>query len=294
MDLDIDPKGSTSQFFDPLTINDLIHTYSCDPLWEGELDYDTQTAKPVGLVKHPGGKIKLWMSPLFTGKIPPARYRAGCDVSTGMGSTNSCFSIGNADTGEKVLELATPHMNEEDFGTLCVALCWLFQDADGVGAKFCWEGNGPGNALGKRVLELGYGNIYWRMNEFKEIGPKRAETPGWAPTPANKRLLLEQYRNALSTRRMLNRSERALRETLAFSYVGRGDVEHTGSRNNNDPSGAGVNHSDRVIADALMWKMMSESGVVARIEEDSKPKFFSLAWRVALHEQQESEKEAWY
>src|SRR5262249_49432996 len=152
---------------------------------------------------------------------------------------------------------ADPNLRPDEFAVRCVALCRLFQDAYGQGAKLAWESQGPGVAFGQRVTALGYRSVYMRRNEFSTLR-KETDTPGWTPTTVNKRVLLEESRAALATAAVVNRSEVAVEETLNFIHSPTGSVDHAGANNRDDPTGARSNHGDRVIADALAWKMAQE------------------------------------
>jgi hypothetical protein len=285
MDLDIDPGGSVAQFFNPLTIRVLRQSYCCPPFWEGEISYDRDSGKPLSLVQNEGGPLRLWIRPKSDSSVARAKYAAGADISTGGGATNSVISMANASTGEKVLEYATANMNPDKFAVVCVALCWLFKDENGEPALFAWEHHGPGLAFGARVLELGYRNIYWREAHQKLAGGKVSNVPGWYPSNDTKRLLLEDYRAALDAREIINRSDEALRECLPYRYTPQGTVEHPHDQGGDDPTGARINHGDRVIADALSW-MMCKKRVSARAKKEAEEEqcdIGTLAWRRLIH-----------
>ena len=284
MDLDINPKGATSQFFDPGIIHNLIRTYAIDPLWEGELNYDLETARPRELIRKDGGLVKMWVNPLGDGKMLAARFGGGCDISWGTGATPSCFSLINADTGEKVLEVKTPWMDPKDFAKLVVALCWFFKDKEGNPVRLAWEAEGPGVVFGDKVIELGYRAVYWRVDELA-IGAKKSDRPGWAANPTNKRLLLSAYANALGSHQVVNRSRQALESCLDFRHV-QNTVEHGRRKVKDDPSGAGENHGDMVIADALATKMVKEMGIAEKEPEKPEVKVMSLQWRRQQYEEQ--------
>ncbi len=94
--------------------------------------------------------------------------------------------------------------------------------------------------------------------------------------------MLDAYKSALRDGDFLNLSELALEECLLFQMSDDGRrVDHTGSLTCDDPSGAGVNHGDRVIADALAWKLAMKHAKRTRAEqkkEDEAP-VMSLQWR---------------
>lgn len=214
----------------------------------------------------------------------------GADLATGTGATNTCFSIVDCRTGEKVAEYANPFIRPEPAGSKAVALCWLFKDENGDGARFAWEMQGPGLIFGRRVLEVGYRNIYWKTQEHS-LNKKESDQPGWYPGPDNKRDLLEQYRTALQTREFLNRSFEALEECLYFVHTSKGTIEHAQEESGDDPSGARGNHGDRVVADALAWKMAKPMLKLKEKEASKEPPLLSLAWRRAMAERKEREEE---
>ncbi len=291
MDLDINPTGSVSQFVSPMLVRDLIANYAEPTYWEGELHYDRQTGQPDSepLVTIPGGKVKLWMIPTLKG-FPPGKYAGGADIAEGTGATPSCLSFWDALTGKKILEYIDPNIKPEDFAILAVAICLSLRDDAGQGAKFCWERQGPGDRFGKKVLALGYRNIYFHpTNDLAAPWAKKeSETPGWYPNNQARTSLLGDYRDDLAARRAVNPSEYALKQLLHFRYDQKGLVEYGGPGTGDDYSGAGVNHGDIVIADGLGWKMASELGVAVRKvqEEIQSAPPGSLAWRRKLSENQ--------
>lgn len=281
MDLDIDPTGSVSQVFDPLQIQILRSTYCVPPVWEGELIYDRDKARPIAMHKRAGGKLRLWCNLGYDGKPPLAYCGAGSDLSSGTGTTASTWSCWNAERGEKWAEYADANMRPDEFAALCVSLCWLFKNPEGVGALFAWEFQGPGTVFGNRVVALGYLNVYFRSKEF-EIDKRVSDTPGWVPSNDNKRVLLQDYEASLVSRAYINRSDAALAECLAFKYDGRGQVINAKEENvEGDPSGARVNHADMAIADALAVKMCKDLARPRPAEQKPGPKVLSLAWRRA-------------
>lgn len=292
MDLDINPTGSVAQFFDAIIIRQLIEVYCVAPVWEGHVGYDRDTGQPTELIRGAKGPLRLWINPDKDGKLPKGIYTIGGDISTGCGQTNSCLSIINARTGEKVGEFTTARIDAKALAPVATALGRLLRDERGEEAKLCWEFPGPGLAFGATVMELGYRNVYYRTNELLPFARKPSDVPGWGSTGNNKRLLLEDYREALFSRKVVNRSKEAMEECLKFKYNQSGHVVH-GSEDTNDPTGALVNHGDRVIADALAWKMAKEMDRDVRQQGEERVTVGSLAWRRDIHEARLQEAEAW-
>jgi hypothetical protein len=263
MDLDINPQGTVSQFFNEALLREVEADTVRAPYWEGDVSYDRESGRFKELVPCPGGPLRLWAHPGPDGKLPACGYGVGTDVSTGQGATPSCFSAVN-DLGEKVAEYVTAHMLPDRFAVLCVALCRWLGDS-----RLCWETAGPGATFGRVVIELGYRDVYYRVDEENPLKKFQvSDKPGWYPSPQSKRLELENYRAALYARKLVNRSKEALDECRYFMYTPRGDVVHSGESNPSDPTGSTVNHGDRTIADALAWKMVRDRARLGRVQRE--------------------------
>lgn len=287
MHLDIDPGGSSEQFFDPIVIRQLIAEYA-EPfpaLWEGELDYDVATGKPVSLVRMSGGKLKLWINPDVKGNVPLGDYVIGADVAAGTGATPSCLSIVDKNTGEKVGRYMNGLIKAEDFAVLTVALCWHFRQVEGGdGAYLIWERQGPGTLFGTKVIDLGYRRVYYKTNEYS-LSKEQSDSPGWMPNTDNKGGTLAEYRTALYGRQFVNRDKEALEETLMFQYTPKGTVEHSGTLRPKDNSGATINHGDLVVSDMLACKGADLNRKrIQRARQVEEVSVNSLAWRRMLHD----------
>jgi len=292
-DLDIDPRSSMNQVFNGAVIRSLIRSHCRAPYWEGRVEYDKETGKLVKLIPEKDGPLRLWLHLDPHGKAPVDLYAGGADVALGEGATPSVLCIYNAKTGEKVAEYANPLIRNVDFAELTVALCWFFRNEYDDGVKLAWDRRGPGVKYGERIIELGYRNVYLNTDDGY-INPKIGEKPGWWATEEKKRVLIETYSQALENMSCCNRSEYAMLECLAFRWANSGKIEHSGSVNKKDPTKAGENHGDRVIADALAWKMvlsMGFSNLIHKPKPDKDVKVGSYAWRRELHQQMKQERE---
>lgn len=294
MDLDIDPRGSVSQVFDSLLIHSLKESYGLLPRWQGEVEQNKESGE-WELVKKENGPLMLWVMPSHDGKVPSSRYGIGGDISMGLGSTLSCLSIGDAETGEKVGEYATANESPDKLAPKAVALGNLFHDANNFPAKLAWEIPGPGSLFGKYVLEAGYANVYYRSSVRLLDRGKSSDNPGWASgTKDAKKTLLKDYEAGLKSRQFINRHGLALDECLDFKFNERGDPEHNKEKMKNDPTGARDNHGDRVIADALCWKMLQLIGLGHRKKEEARQVAVgSLQWRRDIAERREKAARAW-
>lgn len=271
-ELDIDYLGSDYQFFDA-AILDRVQAVFCTPFYaEGELEFD-ETYQKVVFVERENGPLRLWFKPV-DGEVPPDDYVCGIDIAAGSGASNSCASVVSKSKGEKVAEYANPRISPEDFARFCVALCRWFKDAFMI-----WEANGPGQPFGRKIQTIRYVNIFFRRDE-KSIALKISDTPGWWTTLDSKRTLLSEYRDALKEMKFVNRSKMAIQEAREYVYT-ENWVEHNSYTDRRDPSGAGANHGDRVIADALAWRAMRDSLLlnIRAQDEASSIKAGSFAWR---------------
>ena len=122
---------------------------------------------------------------------------------------------------------------------------------------------------------------------------KLSEQPGWIPTLDNKRVVFEDYRTALSQNTFVNRSVMALDECLNVIHLPNGSIDHSGAIECQDPTGARVNHGDRVVADAMAWMLCKSRMVPRKAGEVQVIKPGSLAWRRELADRAQQFEEAW-
>lgn len=284
MDLDIDVKGATRQFFDAQALQNRV-VYDCkEPYWQGDAVIDHSEGELADLVPNETGPLSLWLTLDVKNRPPADRYAFGIDVAWGQGGTPSCLSIFSATTGQQVGEYANPWIEPAAFGALAVALARWFRSAEGGGAYLIWETSGPGASFRKKVLDLGYGHIYYRVDE-KKVPPERSANPGWYSSPQTKAFLLSQFSAAVNSGACQIRSRACLEDCKSFKHDGRGGVEHPREKNVDDPSGAREGHADRGMSAALGWKGCQETGFKA--EKKAEPRaadVTTLAGRVALAE----------
>lgn len=249
MNLDIDPLGTSSQFFDPFTIRKLTEEYAREPYWQGEVIVDFETGKFFELRPDDMGPLSLWCLLDPDGRPHRGRYVIAGDLSIGSGATPSCLSILSVDTGEKVGSYIHSRMDQKQFACVAVSLCNLFCTDAGIPAKLGWEMPG-GTIFGQRVLDLGFRHIYKKQASVA-MEKREFETIGWYNNGESMKHLLADYKNCLQNYTFINRCKFALEECLHFNFVDGGKVEHDQYKMKNDPSGARENHGDRTVADAI-------------------------------------------
>lgn len=272
-ELDIDYQGSGYQFFRDDAIREAIGKHARPPIYISELEHDATTADPIRFTEQDRGHFRVWCL-LDCDFRPPndRRYVIGADVSAGTGSSNSALCVWDQTTAEKVAEYANPYIRPEAFAIQAAAIGRWFNKA-----LIIWESQGPGRQFGSRLIELEYGNIYYRKQE-EAISKKTSDIPGWASTKEGKLVVLGDYRAAIEKGNAINRSKEALEETLEYVFMPDGSAEHARSSNKVDPTGAKKNHGDRVMADALAWKVIGERHRIP-VQEKPEVPIGCLAWR---------------
>lgn len=285
-ELDINPTGSSSLFFSDVLINNLILRFSRSPTWSGHIkaihDGDEASYEFVEERDEPDtAPYKLWVNPDHFNRLPVAVYKVAADVSYGTGRTNSCVTILNADSDERVGEYVSPHIYPEDLAPLVVMLCRMLVDGEGRPAELIWETQGPGRRFGIEVQKLGFNRIYYNDNSMGYFDHSEKKIPGWNAETKAKILVLDFLQSCLRNGEFFNFSEPGLKELLKFIWAPDGKkVYHTGSVNKDDPSGAGENHGDRGMADALAcWLAKDYRNKIAKDVKPEGPAVYSYEWR---------------
>jgi len=288
-ELDIDYHASGSQFYDAGVLKEAEAELIRPPLFVGEIQY-TADAEPTGLVEKEGGRLRVWglLNSLTSKPAQDRRYVMGSDVSAGSDASPSCASIGDVQTGEKVVEFATINMPPYRFAELCVALARWYRTP--VAPCFMvWEMNGPGGPFGKRVLELGYTDVYYRRSS----SGRPASSPGWHANAETRRELHESHRRALAAKTFINRSRLANDEAAEYIYTMTGSVEHARSRSTSDPTGARANHGDRCKADALCWLGFEGSAPEESPEPETPEHCFAARQEAARKARRANREDVW-
>lgn len=291
-DLDINPEASVSQFFEAQVI--LRLSEECvPPFWVGDVRLDPETKRVKELYENSSGLLKLWTY-LDGLAPPPSAYGIGCDISHGTGATPSCLSILDMNRGVKIGEYRYAEIKPDKFGELAVALCMFFKDAADNPAYLIWEDAGPTGTLFKgRVIETGFRNFYYRENDKTAFQRPKMEVPGWYPTEKAKVTLLTEYQKSLRQGEFVNLSEAALEECLKYRWKENGSGVTHPDEEASDPSGAGVNHGDLVIADALVSLIGKGKSMRARARDIQQQPVSGMGWRRELRKRQQESNDPW-
>lgn len=297
MDLDIDPRGATDQFFDGYRIGLLKIKYAIAPIWVGNLDYDKNTGADAKLIRTDKGLIRMWVSPVSDREMPKIKASGGIDVAAGSGRTPSCVSLFNCKTGEKFLEYSNATIYPNDLAVFVYALCMMIRDQLGTVPKICWEKQGP-PSFNRKIVNMGYPNYY--VTEDDDVPGRKRDPKNRAGFNASQRgnlALMEDYKDSIYKEVVINKSWFALDECLNFVYSGQGvEYKVKGKADIGTPqSGASVHHGDIVKADAMGVKMLMLMGQLEKliIEEEEKETIFSMEGRMAYHGRMEEEEAGW-
>jgi terminase large subunit-like protein len=283
-ELDLDFEGSSYRFF-PVELTEKLAMQTVrKPAQRGTVATNDK-GEFLGFEKSDTGELELWVALDEKGRVPQGRrYAIGADISQGTGASVSCMKVADIQTGEVVAEWSSPRVDPLDLGEIGAALGWMFNEA-----YFCWEANGPGRSFGRKIMECGYRNIYWkRTTEKKEefMDKGFSGIAGWYNEKDLKAVLMREYRRALSTMKFVERGLASVEELENFVVEADGSIMHVGSKTKEDPTGARENHGDRATAGMLACFAIAEQskgkarpgeGVEAEPEEIP---VGCLAWRI--------------
>lgn len=290
-ELDIAYAESGWQFFSAEVIERLTEEFGLDPQHEGEVAFDEDKLIVLRLDARSGGRLRLWLPLIHTGRPAPGKYGVACDIATGKGgekSSNSVASIANLQTGEKVGEWVCRHTPPGEFAKLAISLCRWFCDENGQSATLIWEDGGPGVEFGLAVRDAGFHHVWRRPSKSRGA----SDDAGWASTKDTKRALLSRYKSKLMEGAFTNRSREAIRECGEYVHEPNGKIEHSRAFASGDPTATGEDHGDRVIADALACHLIHETPAARRMV-DARPKFGTYEFRQKRRREQERREGQW-
>lgn len=285
-ELDIDSLGSGTPFFSSDEIRKAISLHACAPGRTGTAEVVPVSGgrSRISWRDHTSGKMYLWCA--LDGGLRPPRdriYKIGVDVSQGSGASNSVLVVGDCRSGEKVFEYAESEIDPVRLAILAGAVGFWFVGADGTPAEIIFEYGAPGITFGQQLQRLEYPNLYSREREDGLV-PLPTKKFGVVSDEGTKQHMLREYARAVSSGEFLERSEATLKEWSFYHFSGNGSVSCVRARTG-DPSDAGKNHGDRVMASALLWKIMAPrmkgGGPRGSGPIQGPPPPGSFAWRMA-------------
>jgi hypothetical protein len=281
-EMDIDPQGSSNQFFPQPLLAKHADEYAIQPIAIGELGYDDE-GQPDRFEESPSGHLWLWLNLDADGNPPKGRtYAIGADVAMGTGASNSTFVVADEVTREKVAEFASPFLRPSYFAAQVRAAQLWFNNA-----RLIWDATGSaGKSFSREYLELGGEHFYYRETNTEDPVTGLTNKPGFVFAPGLKVMEFGAYATALRRGTYVNRSERALDEASQFVNTSNGGVEHAASQGTTDRTGATTNHGDICTADVLLNRLLGKVDVSAGPggAERGPPPHGSIAYYMAKDE----------
>lgn len=258
---DMDFQASAWQWFDTVKVTELKAKTAKPHDQFGEIFLDPDWKHPRWNENHRAGKIKLWFKFILDAEGKPLAnipkdwtdVVIACDIGLGTAgeySSNSVASIYRRKSGEKIGQYTTNDTTPTEFCRRVLALCHWFNNA-----YLIWESNGPGGLFTNEVKKAGYRNVYYSEKNLAKFVDEKTSNPGWHSNKDTKKILLEDYSNALLDGKIKNRCAEALDELAQYVHEPNGVIVHsrakTQRKDDTDPTEAGENHGDMVISDAL-------------------------------------------
>lgn len=263
-ELDRNFAGATTSVMDIRLLDDAIKV-ARKPAELGEIYRDPQDhTKWIFDTGIEGGTTKLWLD--WSNKKPPAigDYSFGADISMGTGGATSSYSclVGfDKRTNEQVFEWRSNTMNPEEFASLAIFVCKLFNNAYLVP-----ESNGPGNMFLKGLIAEKYVTNVWRSRPNDKRRAKKTETLGYH-NPDRGRTLLKSLELAMQRGGPKINSVVALREMKRYFFGSDGKPVHAGAINEEDQSAVGESHGDAAIAVCCAWMGVKDEPVKPIVAE---------------------------
>jgi len=285
-ELDIDYTGSDYRYFPELFMKTLKETAK-DPIWVGDVDYDSQFEKIV-FVSRPDGNLRLWDT---LEEIKKMFLVVGNDISMGTGASNSVAVWIDRSTGKTVAEYVTSRATPDVY----VRKVYACSKKLSPEVRWIWENNGPGRIVGAKLTDRDSDiklppTGYYLHREEMHLSKDVSDLPGWASTAEGKLKLLEDWRTAVQERKMTVTSAEVHAEASQYCWVEGSDCpKFVAIGATVDPSGARKNHGDRVMATAIAYQYVSILGRVNRPEKKKTVAYNTMAYRIQQMEDAEDE-----
>lgn len=275
-ELDGDFGGSASRFFAVSKIEELILKHCVNPIWEGDILYETDAVdwKP-RLAEGRGGPLQIWGSLLRLSlqPIPDHEYVLGIDIAAGSNgdfASNSTIYVIDKTERKVCAAYVSSRVTPPELAEIAIAMARFWKGPHGE-ALMVPERNGMGGSqFISRVLQLGFRNIYEQKVEDRRTRLTTKKLGFWT-AKNSKAILLGEFNRALCAEELIVPDKACLEETKFYMLMPDGSIEHVAALNSEDPAGAKENHGDRVIGAACAWKAVMESGGTIRAQANVTP-----------------------
>lgn len=273
---DRDPIASGSPYWDRNTIDQLVETIR-DPVWTGDISFGDK-GEFLGLRDSPSGELLFWTHLNEHRRVFPGRYVIGIDVSEGTGASNSTAIVMDVYRGEKVAEMVSSVRPSGTWAKMCVALSRLFSSEAGNPAKMIWEGVGPGLNFGRIVFDYCNSPASSLYFEKANYDLSKGDRPGASAHRDRKKERFDALRTAQENGDVGDPSYWSVEETKQYQYDQSSKYPvHPKAADPDDPSGAGMNHGDRVTGFTLCFHIART--VKTRPNKQELTAMYSKEWR---------------
>lgn len=291
--IDMNPIGAGDTFFDPAILERIRQKHIIPPKYQGEIKYKlAQQLFSIEFKRSAGKQRFKWWGELFKNRPrQDHNYIVACDISLGVGASNSVAKVYDVNDYELVGIFACPNTPPEEFADQTVAIChWV-----GGASKrpfLIWEANGPGGSFGKRIRWHNYNFVYILTDERARTR-KRKNRRGWYSGRESKYDLLLELRIAIATglkdvdqrayKKLIIHDEDTIREYEDYIFYENGEIGL--SECVDESTGARSAHGDRVIPDGLFVLALNQQPRAAVVEQ-AKITEDSLAYRRWLYKEE--------
>lgn len=284
--VDMNPIGSGDCFFDPEQCLTIRQKFVKEPKYKGEVEYEVSSTTKITDVKFhidAGRKCFKWWGELRDGRPPQEHnYIVACDISMGVGASNSVAGVYDVNLGEKVGMFVSPDVGVEEFADQAIAICYWAGGANGK-PFLVWEANGPGGAFGKRVRWHNYYSVFTMRMERHKQRIKQSKFGWYSNREAKYDLLLELrialsagLRNVPGVKKLIVHDDATVTEYEDYIFYESGELGLSTCLD--ESSGAKSAHGDRVIPDGLFILALTDQPK-ASLKESAMIMEGSLAWR---------------
>jgi len=205
---------------------------------------------------------------------------AFCDISHGVGTSNSVIAIMEQSSGRVIAEFVDPHISPPELADeLVLAGRGVFK---GTRSEMFagWEVNGPGESFYREMKRNGYHRMYYRRRLGNRLN-SRTRDYGWRSSRREKHILLLSLASAFQRGEVEILSHQGLLEMMEYLRYDTGEIGPGLMRD--ESSGARESHGDRVIAYAGCIFMKQE---ISKIQEEEEVSFPDNSWGSLLgHEE---------
>lgn len=231
----------------PLSTRRIAQEYDCDFIQSGAAVFSKGYLATVP--RPTRDEMRDWRREARERK-DSAPFLLGIDVGEGHPeSDNSALVVLHKATGREVRTFAAK-LPPDVFAKRIEPILERYPGPIGV------EKNGPGGALIRELVRLGFGSRLYKHREFDERGRGRARV-GWVTSVKSKPIMIDELEAALRKKDVSVSDADLLAELLVYEY--KDTLAHSGA-----PEGY---HDDRVVAAAIAWQMRGAASRGARTLE---------------------------